>query len=334
MTATKLACVLLAAAGWTGRPKLVPPAGMEATLEAEGAKQKLRFRKAGTERRLLAVELDALPRTPQAKALCLTYSLRLTGGEARAALVAFEKDAATWFRLGARPLETGEKIEARLPLKALHKAAFSRDGGNAMDWDGVQKLWVGVVLDGKASGELVLHSAEITDRPYRPTRAMAIPCTDPKQWGLAHDPAAKAAVTAGNDAPGEAASVKIDFAFPGGSHMYVVPSVRLADVDLTGYRALRLTYKATVPEGIGGLLVMLIERGGAQYPAEPAPATTGEWRTLTIPLKSFHRGGWSKDDNGRLDLDDVASVAVGVHGTARPARARGAIHVAKIELVP
>ncbi|HUS93105.1 MAG TPA: hypothetical protein VM695_14700, partial [Phycisphaerae bacterium] len=136
------------------------------------------------------------------------------------------------------------------------------------------------------------------------------------------------------EGPGGGACVKIDYAFPGGRHMFVVPTVPVGEAELAGYRALRLTYRATVPEGIAGLLVMLIETGGAQYCVEPAPPASEQWRTLTIPLADLRLGRWTKDANARLDLDDVRSVAVGIHGTATPARNRGTIHVAKIEFIP
>ena len=333
-TATSLALAVTAAMGWAGQSRLAPTAGVETTLKAEGTALKIGFRKVGDERRLLAAEVDSLKRSPEAKALAVTYSLRVEGGEARLALVVFAKSGAVWFKTGSRPLEAGKAVEARLSLKALRKAEFARGGGKELDWQGVEKLWVGVVLDGKASGELVLHSAEVTDRPYRPTKPLMVQCADPKQWSIARDPAATAAATAAKDALGGGACVRIDFTFPGGRHMYVVPSVRMNEAELGGYRALRLTYKATVPKGIDGLLVMLIERDGTQYQAQPAPPGAAEWKTLTIPLKQFRRGGWSKDENDRLDLDDIRSVAVGVHGTARDAQARGTICISRIELVP
>jgi len=317
-----------------GRRTLVRPGGMEAEAKAASGATTLAFRKAGEERRLLAVEVKAPAAAPEAKALAVTYSLAIEGGEARLAVVAFEKDGAAWFRTAPRPLGAGKGLEARLPLKAFGKAAFSRGGGESLDWAKVEKLWIGAVLDGKASGELGLHRAAMTDEPYRPTAPLALPCTPARRWQVGKDKDATATAADAEEGPGGGACVKIDYAFPGGRHMFVVPTVPVGEAELAGYRALRLTYRATVPEGIAGLLVMLIETGGAQYCVEPAPPASEQWRTLTIPLADLRLGRWTKDANARLDLDDVRSVAVGIHGTATPARNRGTIHVAKIEFIP
>ena len=65
-----------------------------------------------------------------------------------------------------------------------------------------------------------------------------------------------------------------------------------------------------------------------------APPASAEWREVTIPFGQFRRGGWSEDENDRLDLNDVAAAAIGVHGVARGVQARGSILAAQIELVP
>jgi hypothetical protein len=45
-------------------------------------------------------------------------------------------------------------------------------------------------------------------------------------------------------------------------------------------------------------------------------------------------GGWSRDENGRLDVDQIGSVVVGLHGTATPERASGTIWVVDIAFAP
>ena len=344
MTGQWIAVLLLAAgpAGaeatdeplWAAPPALAPCPGIEVTADPQAAGVKLTFRKPGEERRLLAVEVPAARRAGGAEALDFVYSLRLQGGVAKPVVVVFGKGGGVWYHTGARPLEAGTRRLARLRLKSLRKAAFSRGGGDAPDWANVEKLWLGVVLDGKAAGELTLHGAAMTDRPYRPTGPLAIACTSAKLWSIGKDAAATAKATSAKGAPGGAACVRIDYAFPGGRHMYMVPTVPVGAGEPDGYRALRLTYRATLPDGIAGLLVMLIEAGSSQYAAEPAPPASEQWRTLTIPLTSFRLGRWSKDANGRLDPAEVRSVAVGVHGVARGTAAKGTIEVAKIEFVP
>ncbi len=66
---------------------------------------------------------------------------------------------------------------------------------------------------------------------------------------------------------------------------------------------------------------------------ELAPASA-EWKTITIPFAKLTLGNWSKDDNERLDLEQIASVAIGCHGTSAGALSKGTVWVAHIEFVP
>ena len=83
-----------------------------------------------------------------------------------------------------------------------------------------------------------------------------------------------------------------------------------------------------------GTGVMLIEADGTQYRAEPAPQPSGQWQTFDVPFDRFARGGWSTDENDRLDLNDVRYVVIGVHGTADEAKASGTIWIADVEFLP
>jgi hypothetical protein len=116
--------------------------------------------------------------------------------------------------------------------------------------------------------------------------------------------------------------------------MYALPTLRLPELELDSYRALRFTYRTKLPAGIGGLLVSLLERDHSQYCPEAAPAASEDWATVTVPLGTLRLGGWSKDENARLDLIDVGSMIIGLHGTATDKNASGVIWVAEIEFVP
>jgi len=116
--------------------------------------------------------------------------------------------------------------------------------------------------------------------------------------------------------------------------MYVLPSLPLPDVDLTGYSSLQLTYKATLPFGIKALLVILVEHDGSHYYTDWIATPSEGWRTLVIPFSEFRLGGWSQDENGRLDLDQIGSLIVGMHGTTSESEGRGSIWVASITFVP
>jgi hypothetical protein len=298
-------------------------------VEADG--RRVTFRKASDERRFLAFE-SSLDGLVTAKALEVRYSLDIRAGTARLALLACGATGGRWFKVDSRLLPTGGDREARLALKNLAGAEFSRDDDRPFAWRDVESVWLGIVIDGEAEGSFELHAAALTDEPYRPTRPLVVPISDPKLWSLSHDPAATLAIAHVDE--GRVCS-RIDFTFPGGRHMYAVPSVQLQEAELSGYSGLRLTYRAVLPEGIAGLLVMLIERnGGTQYYADPAPKASGDWTTVTIPFERFQRGSWSKDDNDRLDLDAVLSVAIGVHGTTAEAQGKGAVWVSDIAFVP
>jgi len=304
--------------------RLVPPAGMTASLDGK----RVTFKKASGERRLLAFE-SHLEGLVAAKALEVRYSLQAKGGTARLAFLAYGASGNAWFRIGSRPLTAGDALEARLALRSWVEAEFGRGDGKAFAWRDIGRVWFGIVIDGPAKGTFDLTDAALTSEPYRPTRPLAVPSADPKLWNLSHDRAATLTLAA------EAGAMRADFTFPGGRHMYAVPSVRLQELELSGYAGLRFSYRATLPKGMGGLLVMLVERGGGtQYIAEPAPAASADWTTVTIPFARFKRGSWSEDDNDRLDLDDVRAVAIGAHGTTPERPGKGSIRVRDIVFVP
>ncbi|MEI7731128.1 MAG: glycosyl hydrolase [Verrucomicrobiota bacterium] len=63
------------------------------------------------------------------------------------------------------------------------------------------------------------------------------------------------------------------------------------------------------------LLVMLHEKGGADYLANSGRSLgkPGLNRTY-LPIQNFSLAGWSKDDNGRLDLDAITEIRIGWGG--------------------
>jgi len=312
-------------------------ASLEQVPRGDGDKPALRvtFYKTGQERRLLALEAP-LPKKPtDPKALSLRCRLVMKEGRPpRLALVAFEKDGGAWFRVSSWRVVAEEFTEVRLPVGSFKRAAFGQDTDEALRWGQVEKVWLGLVLDGPAAGTLELSRAVFTNEPYRPTQPLRVTNGGPGKWTVAHDRAARTELTTPNEGPDGKACMRFNFRFPGGRHMYAVPSTPLQEIELEGFRALRFMYRAELPKGIKGLLVMLIERDGTQYYADPAPPASKDWKTITISFGRLKRGGWSKDENDRLDLDDVGSVAVGVHGTASEPKASGVLWVTDIQFVP
>jgi hypothetical protein len=321
--------------------KLATASGVEAKLApaADSALGKgavrVTFRKAGDERRMLALEARPAGAIAGARAVALRYRLTLAKGEApRLALVCFDGNGGAWFKVGSEPLAVGDAAEARLPVGSLKPAAFSAEPGAELDWDKVQRVWLGAVFDGPAEGTFELADARFTSEAYRPTRPLRITGDGPGAWSAGQDPAVQSALTTPNEGPGGKACMKYELVLPGGRHMYAIPSTPMPTAEVEGYRALRFAYKATIPEGIQGLLVMLGEQGGAQYWADPMPPPSAEWTTITIPFDRFTLGTWTKDPDGKLDIEQVNRVFIGVHGTAAGNGGSGTIWATDVEFVP
>jgi hypothetical protein len=207
---------------------------------------------------------------------------------------------------------------------------FGTDTDTDADWEQVERVWIALLIDGPATGWWDVRRAVFTNEPFRPAEPLAVWGA----WSAAQDPAVRGTVANAHIGPGNRAIMRYSFELPGGRHMYAVPRVPVDVEELDAYSGLRFTYTAALPSGIDGLLVMLLEADGTQYYASPAPPPSEKWSTITIPFSKFRRGGWSADENGGLDLKEVRYVAVGIHGTARLAKAAGQIDVTDVQFVP
>jgi len=315
--------------------RLVPISNVNARLKADAKGAKITFEKTGEIRRLLVVKARPADALEAPRALALGCRVTLDRGQPpRPAVVIYERGGGVWFHVRGRPVATGEWAEERVSIRGLREAAFSSDASGKLEWDQVEKVWVGLAIDGPAAGVFELGQAGFTDEPYRPTHPLRVTGAGAGEWGVSKDKAAKAKVTTPDEGPDGQPCMKAEFTLPGGRHMYMVPSTALGDVEKEGYRALRFKYRATLPKGLKGLLVMLIESDGSPYIADPAPPASEEWTTITIPLEELKLGSWGKDPDGRLDLSEVASVAIGTHGTPSDAGGDGVILATDIEFVP
>ncbi len=301
------------------------------TPQTVGEQTGVGFVKTGDERRLLAFEAPLVCDGQIVSANC-PHSILLERGTARLTLVAYEKDGDTWFK------QTGSAYpstyETGMSLAEMTRASFCVGEGKDIDWEQVHRIAVGLVLEGCARGSFALRPARLSDQAYRASQPFTLKAPASRQWQHAADPAANVRLTTPSEGPEGASCWRFDFAFPGGRHMFAVPTTPIEDVEVSAYQALEIEYTAQLPEGIPGLLLMLIEHDGTQYFAEPTPPPSGEWKQLSVPFENFRRGGWSKDENDRLDLDGVASIAVGVHGVAKPTRAEGTVRVSRLRLLP
>ncbi|MCX7968982.1 MAG: hypothetical protein N3B10_10935 [Armatimonadetes bacterium] len=314
--------------------KVLPSNGLSVywTRTKEGFVAK--FLKRGNERRLLMLETTS-PNIAKAKSVSLRFRLRFTfvpasGLETRLALLAFGSRGEVWFKV-SNPMKLTGEVEWQMPLTGLQPAAFNSVKAE-LDLTRIRRLQVGLAIDGACAGVWeVLHIALNTE-PFRPTRPFIVPFPPETQLSLTHDPAAEAKT--GIVKEGEKLFWRTEFTIPGGRHMYVLPALTIPDADLTGYSALQLTYRARLPVGVKALLITLVERDGSHYYTDWIAAPAEKWRTLTIPLSEFRLGGWSQDENGKLDLDQIGSIIVGMHGTTSEQKGSGTIWVASISFVP
>ncbi len=311
--------------------RLEPLPGVRVSFHrtAAGGIGRLAVRKSGGERRMIALANGFRAPAFTGREVVVRLSARLDAGlAARPAVLFFEPSGGVWVRVGAEPIRNGRQ-RVGIPLRGLRPAAFSHDDNGKPDWNAIRRVWLGFVIDGAGKAEFELHRAELSNQPYRPTRPAPLLAGRKVTWRIGHDPAVTA--TAHAKPP---LLLRVQFHFPGGRHMYMVPSAPVSARDLGAYAGVRITYRAQLPAGIPGLLFMLAEGNGAQYFAAPAPPPSATWRTVVIPFSEFKLGTWTHDPNGKFDPDQVRSVCVGAHGTAAGNGGDGWIEVRTLEAVP
>jgi len=299
----------------------------------------VRARKDGAERRLLAFEVPRRIVTPSVRTLVARMSLKASAPAMSFRPVVMFRDARgnAWYRIGAESIPAdGKDAEAAVRVRPLQSARFNQPEKVPFDLDRVTSVWFGTVVDG--SGDFTLRISELvaTNQTWRPSRPAALLRPGAVRWRVGRDRAVKAKVTtpAKGGPDGGPLLMRLDFTFPGGRHMYVTPSASIREIDLSLYGGVRIRYRAALPQGIKGLLFMLVEEGGAQYFADPPPPPSSAWQEIVVPFAAFRHGEWTRDANGRLDLDYVAAVVVGAHGTASGKGGDGWIELAEVAAVP
>ncbi|MCC6626164.1 MAG: hypothetical protein IT340_02055 [Chloroflexi bacterium] len=311
--------------------------GVTATLTkapAEGGETlQLKFSKPTPERRLVAWQAKVAGNFAFARSLDLR--VRLTGvptEAARLATVLFQRDGGVHYKIAAGALTAGDWQALRLSLTNPREAAFSQDASGRLEWDGLERVWLGVVIDGPANGTLELSRAVWTSELPAAAAPVTIPLGQPADWNLGHDPAVIAKSSLVNEGPNGEPVMRFDFTFPQGSHMWLVPGLTLKLNDVEGYRALRYTYKTQLPKG-PNLLFGIAEAAGGQYVIDPPLAPSETWKTHEQPLAGLKLGAWSKDADGAFSLEPGVALQCGLHGTANPG-GPGVIWIAKLELLP
>lgn len=316
---------------------LVPLQGVKAELTSTEHALKVTFAKEGEERRFVALSAPrkGIPFAPNA--LEASYSLTVSEGDAsgiRPGLLLYEKDGGAWFKLG-RPLnESTDSTDTRFSIQSSREAAFSEDTNRQLDWAQVDRVWFGLVVDGKVQADFNLHRIVLTSRPFRPTKPLSVFRLEASAWSLSGDSAVTHGIVIAEDGPNSTLCTRHTFNFPGGRHMYTTPSQAFPETEVSAYAGLRLTYKAALPKGIDGVLILLAEEGGGQYYAAPAPTAAETWTRCDLPFSAFKHASWTKDANNQLDLDLISRITVGAHGQAQGKGGDGVICIADIQLLP
>lgn len=313
----------------------LPPTGGTYDLDWADGVPTVAFGKTSTEREFVGVTLALPPLGFEPQSLWATVEFADLEQEAtRLACILWTDDRQAWYAVQQAPSGAFESraVEVSLPLTGLSRAAFTSAKGS-IEWSGITRLWLGVVVDDSVEGKVSIRSAALSTRPHRASEPLVLAEPGrPGSWDVGGDPSVQWELDYPEDGPNGETITEIRFRFPGGSHMYLTPAVSVPG-SLTGYRALRLVYQAALPDGIEGLLVMLSE-DAAQFQGPTPPPTDGEWAEVLLDLADFHLGGWSSDDDGRLDLSRVGRVFVGAHGTAEGTGGEGVIRIATVEFVP
>ena len=186
---------------------------------------RLTFKKTGPERRMVAVQGTPAGPLGTTKALAVSYRLQLDeAATASLTLLAFERDGGVWYRSGPIAPSPDRFVDARLPLpQDFTRAEFATDADGTMHWEQVERVWLGLLLDGPASGFWDLKRAVLTSQPFCPT----VPAPVTGKWSSAADSAVQGTIAQVKDGPGGSSCMKYTFQMPGrASHVCHSPAAR------------------------------------------------------------------------------------------------------------
>ncbi len=142
----------------------------------------------------------------------------------------------------------------------------------------------------------------------KPVRELALGLDTPDKWQRNIAGHGQMTVDAGADG-----GVAFGFSFTGEGDPWAYPRVQFDPVrDLREYDAVRFEYRTSLADA-GWVRLMLGEPNGALY---IGPGLTGSttWRRATIPFSELqHLSISPADANGRLDLDQIASLLLGAN---------------------
>lgn len=159
-----------------------------------------------------------------------------------------------------------------------------------------------------------------------PRTTQALPSEEPAEWRPNVSGNGTVAIE-----PGAEGGVAFRIRFAGEGDRWAYPLLALEPpADWSAFDGLRLEYRTSVADDAIPVRLQLAEKSGSMYCSPTNPSST-EWRKVMVPFQDLQWGTYSPvDPNGRLDLDAIATLVIGVN---TPRDGEIVLEVRNLELV-
>lgn len=146
--------------------------------------------------------------------------------------------------------------------------------------------------------------------PMEPAQALSLNLALPERW--TDNISANGTMS---HAAGPEGGVRFDLRFTAPGDRWAYPFAGFdPPLDLSGYDGLRLEYRCDTEANDSRVRVQLVEPSGAAYYTEAGFPVKAQWQSATVLFADLAHGSWSPADaNGKLDLDQIAALRVGVN---------------------
>jgi len=167
-----------------------------------------------------------------------------------------------------------------------------------------------VVQSGDRRSTPALATVRLDLRTLEPGERLPLELSQPAAWSDNISGNGTMSHAAGPDG-----GVRFDFRFTAPGDRWAYPfAVFEPPLDLSGYDGLRLEYRCDTEAPDSRVRVQLVEPSGAAYYTAAGFRPGTQWQTATVLFADLVHGSWSPADaNGKLDLDRLAALRVGVN---------------------
>jgi hypothetical protein len=266
----------------------------------------------------------AAPVRPDASALRVTYRTNLPAPLNGLRPILRTRDGSDYTPPLLLPASAAWTTGA-LPLRIFAPAPWCK-GAPALKVEDVTSVLIAAEgrSESPCTGAVWLGALDITRDVLAPGAPVDL---DAHLWVTsAGTPATQGRATTPEEGTGNAPALRLDFKFPGGQPAWLFTTTWLEPGETPNAGVLRLTYKTQL-NGDGLVPSVFLREGNssqscyiAQLPASP------EWKTAEIPLSAFRLEA-SKDDNGRLDGDQVTLISFAVDQLTAAGETNGTLWV-------